>query len=128
MDRSCFSLSVSVIKENFRRFWTVPAVGFLAWFLIAIIPIMAAYKNESALSAFTVSLLYHAYPFSAGLLLVIPIISVSLVFRYLHQYSSAAMLHALPLTKSQLFNSNFLSGLLFPYCRYFSQALCFSVL
>lgn len=113
MDRSCFSLSVSVIKENFRRFWTVPAVGFLAWFLIAIIPIMAAYKNESALSAFTVSLLYHAYPFSAGLLLVIPIISVSLVFRYLHQYSSAAMLHALPLTKSQLFNSNFLSGLLF---------------
>ena len=113
MKTSYFTLSAPMIKENFRRFWALPVVAFLAYLVAGIVPILANYKHEGRLAGFINPLLNQAYPFYAALSLLVPVIAASLVFRYLYSRSSATIMHALPFTRNRLFNTNVLSGLLF---------------
>ncbi|MCQ4635247.1 hypothetical protein NE619_00685 [Anaerovorax odorimutans] len=113
MKTSYFSLSAPIIKENFRRFWALPAIAFLTYLISGIIPILANYRHGRGLALFINPLLNQAYPIYKILSLLVPVIAASLVFRYLYSRSSATIMHALPFTRSRLFNSNLLSGLLF---------------
>ena len=105
MKTSYFSLSAPMIKENFRRFWALPVVAFLAYLVAGIVPILANYKHEGRLAGFINPLLNQAYPFYAALSLLVPVIAASLVFRYLYSRSSATIMHALPFTRNRLFNT-----------------------
>lgn len=107
-----FKLSMPLIQENIRRFWALPAVAFLAYFISGIIPVLSNQKKTDILAEFINALLHQSYPVYQILELLVPVIAASMVFRYLHHNSSATVMHALPFTRKQLFYSSFFSGLL----------------
>ena len=109
---SYFSLSLPLIKENLRRYWAIPVLAFLVYFLAGIFPLLIAYNNLS-----------YSYGFIRGLLtnynwifmcthLLLPIITGVVVFRYLQTPAFTTTLHAMPFTRAKLFHSTALSGLI----------------
>lgn len=110
MKTSCFSLSAPMIRENFRRFWALPVVGFLGYFICGIIPILTNYSKLDGLAEMVDAILNQTYIFYNGVTLLVPIVAASLVFRYLYSASSVNVMHSLPFTRASLFNSNLVSG------------------
>ena len=117
--RSYFSVSAPLIKENMRRFWSLAVLGFAGYLVTGIIPILISSNfygkpEESFVASRHIvnSILNLSYGPFAALFLVLAAIGAVIVFRYLHNSASVTMTHNLPVSRSQLFNSNFLSGLL----------------
>ena len=109
---SYFSPSGAFIRENLRRFWPIPVVGFLVYFLSGVFPILMNYKNLDNAADYIQASLANQQPFFMAAHLFLPIISAVVVFRYLQGISSSAVIHAMPLTRPALFGSNFLSSLI----------------
>lgn len=109
---SYFSLSFPIIKENFRRFWALPALSFLIYFLSGIFPILMSYRNINSMSYLINDILENRYFFYMALSLIIPVVAAVVVFKYMQQSASVTYMHSLPLSRARLFNSNLVSGLL----------------
>lgn len=107
---SFFSFSPTLIQENFRRFWAAPALGFLVYFLSGIFPILMSYNKIDNLAYYIKMTLHNQQPFFVIVHLMLPIAAAVIVLRYLQQSSSVTYMHALPLSRAKLFNSNILSG------------------
>ncbi|QIB69657.1 hypothetical protein Ami103574_10130 [Aminipila butyrica] len=107
---SYFSVSIPLVKENLRRFWAIPAVGFLAYFLSGIFPILMSYRTIDHMYSYIDMCLSNSQPFFMAIHLMLPIITAVIIFRYLQTSSSVTTMHAMPFTRAQLFNSSFLSG------------------
>ncbi len=110
--RSYFSPVISIITENFRRFWLLSLMGFLGYFLSGPFIILMRYKNPFTLYYFISSCMTNENYIFAGLNMALPIISGILVFHYLQTSASATMIHSLPISRSQLFIGQILSGYL----------------
>ncbi len=109
---SYFSISIPLIKENLRRFWAIPAIGFLAYFLSGVFPILMSYSNINNMYYYIEMCLTNKQPFFMAIHLMLPIITAVIVYRYLQSPSSVTSMHAMPFTRAQLFNSGLLSGLI----------------
>ncbi|MBQ3389615.1 MAG: hypothetical protein IJG57_00875 [Firmicutes bacterium] len=100
-------LSVPLIVENLKRFWLGSVLAFIGYFIICCVPVLMddwAEATGSALSTIRIP----AIIWGSG----IAIVAALLIYRYLQQQSSAAIVHAMPLSRKQLFHSNFLSGMI----------------
>lgn len=109
---SYFSVSVPLIKENLRRFWSIPVLAFLVYFLSGVFPILMSYRTLNYMAGYVEMSLHNMQPFFMGAHLLVPVITAVLLFRYLQNVSSVAVMHSMPFTRARLYNSNFLSGLL----------------
>ena len=109
---SCFSISLPLIKENMRRFWAIPVISFLVYFLSGVFPILMTYNHINDIADYIDMSLTNQQPFYMMAHLLVPVIAAVVLYRYLQSSGSAAVMHALPFTRAKLFNSNFLSGLL----------------
>jgi len=109
---SYFSISMPLIRENMRRFWAVPVLAFLVYFLSGVFPILMAYKDLASLAYYIEMSLHNMQPFFMGAHLLVPVITAVLLYRYLQNVSSVAVMHSMPFTRSKLFNSGFVSGLI----------------
>ena len=109
---SYFSLSSAIIKENFRRFWALPALAFLVYFLSGIFPLLMSYKDLNPMASMICSILHNQYFFYMALSLIVPVAAACVCFKYMQQPASATYMNSLPLSRARLFNSNLLSGLL----------------
>lgn len=109
---SYFSISIPLIKENLRRFWAIPAIGFLAYFLSSSFPILMSYDNLNNMYGYIKMCLTNLQPFFMATHLIMPIITAVIIFRYIQSSSSVTALHSMPFTRAQLYNSNILSGLI----------------
>lgn len=109
---SYFSISIPLIKENLRRFWAIPAIGFLAYFLSSSFPILMSYKHLNNMYDYIRMCLTNLQPFFMATHLIMPIITAVIIFRYIQSSSSVTALHSMPFTRAQLYNSNILSGLI----------------
>ncbi len=109
---SYFSISMPLIRENMRRFWAVPVLAFLVYFLSGVFPILMSYKDLNSMASYIEMSLHNMQPFFMGAHLLVPVITAVLLFRYLQNVSSVAVMHSMPFTRSRLFNSGFLSGLI----------------
>ncbi len=109
---SYFSLSPAIIKENFRRFWALPALAFLVYFLSGIFPLLMSYNDLNPMASMIQSILNNQYFFYMGLSLIVPVAAACVCFKYMNQPASATYMNSLPLSRARLFNSNLLSGLL----------------
>lgn len=109
---SYFSVSAPLIKENLRRFWGIPALAFLTYFLIGVFPILMAYDHLNDLSHYVGEMLCNHNTFSLFVHLLFPILVAVVVFRYLQSTNSVSVMHAMPFNRMKLFSSNFLSGLI----------------
>ncbi|MFV0516321.1 MAG: hypothetical protein ACK5MV_02885 [Aminipila sp.] len=107
---SFFSISIPIIKENLRRFWSIPALGTLIYFLCGVFPILMKYNDINQMYDYIEMCLSNLHPFFLATHLILPVITAVVVFRYLHSPSAVTAVHALPFTRSQLFNSSLISG------------------
>ena len=109
---SYFSVSLPLIKENLRRYWAIPVMSFIAYFLSGIFPILIAYADLDESWDFINSLLDNHHQIFMTVHLILPIFTGVLVFRYLQTPAYTTSLHAMPFTRATLFNSTALSGLI----------------
>lgn len=118
---SFFSVSPAVIKEDFRRFWAIPVLAFIGYFLFGILPIITDYDLLSAgdpdyiwpIASTVQTLLDGQNPFIILNTIWIPLLSGILIFGYLHRTGSVMSVHSQPVTRNMLFNSHYLSAFLF---------------
>ena len=71
-----------------------------------------SYKDLAPMASYIQMSLHNMQPFFMGAHLLVPVITAVLLFRYLQNVSSVAVMHSLPFTRSKLFNSGFVSGLI----------------
>lgn len=109
---SYFSISIPLIKENLRRFWAIPALAFLTYFLAGVFPILMAYGHLNDWASYINVSLRNQNPFFSFAHLLFPIIAAVVVFRYMQGSASVSVMHAMPFNRMKLFHSNFLSGLI----------------
>ena len=107
---SFFSVSPALIRENLRRFWAVPAFGFLGYFFSGVFPLLMS--DGSAWYHTLRNMLQFRNPGFVFFGCLFPLIAAVVLQRYLYAPGAVAVMHSLPFTRHKLFNSNFLSGLL----------------
>lgn len=105
------SFSLPLIRENFRRFWAIPALSFLLYFLSGVFPILITYDNINRTASYISMSLSNMQPFYMAAHLMMPVMAVVIIFRYLQTTSSVTMIHSLPFSRLRLYVSNLLSGL-----------------
>src|SRR5665648_500747 len=110
--KSYFSISLPLIRENLRRFWAIPAISFLIYFLSGIFPIIISYSKIDTVAYYINMSLTNMQPFYMAAHLIMPVLTAVVVFRYLQSASSTTMMHSLPFSRYKLYNSNLLSGLI----------------
>ncbi|MCI8284003.1 MAG: hypothetical protein HFE90_01855 [Firmicutes bacterium] len=115
---SFFRVSLSIIKEDFRKFWAIPVLAFIGYFLSGIFYILVNYKAISEgkgtyTAQFIENMLNGQYPVYTILFFGVPILSTILIFKYLHSSGSVMSVHSQPFTRNMLLNSHAVSCLLF---------------
>lgn len=110
--KSYFSISLPLIRENLRRFWAIPAISFLIYFLSGIFPIIISYSKIDTVAYYINMSLTNMQPFYMAAHLMMPVLTAVVIFRYLQSASSTTMMHSLPFSRYKLYNSNLLSGLI----------------
>src|SRR5665648_3788 len=110
--KSYFSISLPLIRENLRRFWAIPAISFLIYFLSGIFPIIISYSKIDTVAYYINMSLTNMQPFYMAAHLMIPVLTAVVIFRYLQSASSTTMMHSLPFSRFKLYNSNLISGLI----------------
>lgn len=109
---SYFSISKPLIRENLRRFWAIPALAFLVYFLSGVFPILMSYSHLNDMGNYIELSLRNHQPFYMFAHLIFPIITAVVIFKYLQGISSVSVMHSMPFTRAKLYNSGFLSGLI----------------
>ncbi|MBN7772087.1 hypothetical protein [Clostridium aminobutyricum] len=109
---SYFNVSLPLVKENLRRFWAIPVISFLMYFLSGAVPILMSYSHINDMADYIQMCLTNQQPFYMAIHLIMPIITAVIVFRYLQAASSVTAMHAMPFTRATLYNSSVVSGLI----------------
>lgn len=112
---SYLSVSSPLILENLKRFWSLSVLSFLGYFVSGIIPLFLTYdvvehSYQPGRYLITSMLSNNYFPYMA-LYLIVPVVGAVVLYRFLHNSASVTMIHSLPLTRAQIFNSNFISGI-----------------
>lgn len=109
---SYFSISKPLILENLRRFWALPALAFLVYFLSGVFPVLMSYSRLNNMASYIDMSLKNQQPFYMFAHLIFPIVAAVVIFRYLQGISSVSVMHSMPFTRTKLYNSGFISGLI----------------
>lgn len=109
---SYFSISKPLVMENLRRFWAIPALAFLVYFLSGVFPILMSYNRLNTLAGYIGQSLSNLQPFYMFAHLIFPVMAAVVIFRYLQSVSSVSVMHSMPFTRMKLYNSGFISGLI----------------
>ena len=114
--------SPALFKENWKRFWAIPVLGFIIYFLSGIYTLIRCYASAGRNEDLASSYLRSAYSTvkhilqndNFGLLFVeatLPVVIAIALFSYLNKANSVNTLHALPFARRQLYISNIVSGI-----------------
>ncbi len=109
---SYFSISKPLIVENLRRFWAIPALAFLVYFLSGVFPILMSYSHLNDMYSYIRMSMINQQPFYMFAHLMFPVMAAVVIFRYLQGVSSVSVMHSMPFTRAKLYNSGFISGLI----------------
>ena len=107
-----FNVSAPLIRENLRRYWAIPTISFLVYFLSGVFPILISYSHLNDMYYFIDTLLDNQYPMFMMAHLIAPVVTGVVIFRYIQTSAAVTSLHAMPFTRAALLNSNILSGLI----------------
>ena len=107
---STSSYSKMIIKDNFKRYWAIPAVGMLAYILIGILPLALNYKSFAEISQHAATMMQAASFSINSIITILAVVAASAVFDYLHDPVSSNAIHSLPLNRRKLFVSSAFSG------------------
>ena len=100
----------TIIRDNFKKFWTVPALVLFWMLLWGFLPtvLSSAVDKRYMLEMLAENV---NFGYIVGIL-ALGIVSGMTVFAYLRNPGSSNFFHSLPISRSRLFAANFVSGLL----------------
>lgn len=105
-----FSFSWPLIRESFKMYWYIPALSFVMYFFVGMFPVLSNWKRLPDFEYY-ISQLFDNMTWAYVLLLAtVPVVAGAMVMGYMHRGPKTMMLHALPISKSRMFNSYYLSG------------------
>ena len=115
---SKFGISKALIKEDFRRFWAIPVIAFIGYFLTGIFYILVNYdyltdSHGTHMAYFIDDLLKGQFIGYIANMIWVPLLSSVLIFRYLHKTGHVMSTHSQPFSRSTLLNSHAASCALF---------------
>jgi len=105
---NCFS--IVLLKENWKRFWSIPVVAFLIYFVSAGYTLLSKINNERYNFYLVNTMLNNQ---NVGYLFIecaLPVVLAVCLFSYMNKANSVNLVHSLPYTRRQLYISNFVSG------------------
>lgn len=103
-------ISTALLRENMKKLWPICLLLTLMYVISTAFAFLIGNKDD--LLMYVESMLANGNSIYWIGLVVFPIVASILVFRYLHSQSGTTVLHSMPLTKSTLFFTNYLSGAL----------------
>lgn len=102
----------SIILEDLKRFWGISILYTIVLFLNSILPILLSYDTLTRHGDYIVSEILKGNTFFNYLFLITaPLVTAVLIFRYMQQNHSTAVIHAFPFTRKQLFVNHCISGI-----------------
>ncbi len=110
MMKSAVSFSKTWMRENFRRYWIVPVLGFMGYFLSSILPVLLCYQRFDIVSSYASISISNQNPAIIGIDCILAVLMAVCVFSYLHNSASVTMIHSFPSGRGQLFDASALSG------------------
>ncbi len=110
---SYFNFNKNIFMEDLKRLWVIPALYTLVLFLTSISPILMVYNTLTENGYYLVNrLLTNDTFFSYLFITTAPLAVAVLIFRYLQQTNSAAVMHAFPFTRKELFTTHCICGII----------------
>ena len=106
--RSFSSISMPFIVENLKRFWIGSAFALVGYFCACCVPLLMGGVHNGNVS----SILRVSYAPVVIMTFMVPMVAAMLIYSYMQQQSSAAIVHSLPYTRKQIFHSSYISGLI----------------
>lgn len=104
------SLSMPLIRENFKLYWYVPVLTLLAYFFSGIFPLFIRNSNEPNALYYLMQSMKLNMPAFWICMMGIPLITACLALTFIHKTKQAFAMHSQPYSKIRLFNSQILSG------------------
>lgn len=100
-----------IIIEDLKRFWGIGALYTLMLCLAGVFPILMVYDTLAEYGRYEIrSFLENETFFCYLFLMSAPLAAAVLIFRYMQQNHSTAVVHAFPFTRKQLFINHCISG------------------
>ena len=106
--RSFSDISLPLIAENIKRFWMGSVFALFGYLCVCCLPLAVMGKSGGLITG----ILDPEYWPVVMLTLVVPVFAALLIYRYMQQQSSAAIVHSLPYSRKQLFHSSYISGII----------------
>lgn len=107
-----FSLSKALIKEDLRRNWVFMVLMYVLMFFSSELIIILKSNSPGTQAEILTNFLVLQNPVILIISVIFPVISSVFMFKYLHNSGSVSIMHSLPLTRSKLFFSKYLTGLI----------------
>lgn len=111
--RSSAKISKALIREDLKRYWELPVLSFIVFLFSSISPLMLCRGDEGdSYAAVIREILEGRYLFNSLLLMLVPVISVMLVFSYLNNTGRVLVTHSQPFSRTAMINSHAVSAFL----------------
>ncbi|MBO8158739.1 DUF6449 domain-containing protein [Thermosyntropha sp.] len=116
MKSEVFLINKGILKNNFKRFGWIGIVYFLAMFFLVPLRIIMEHNTnlrhnlDNQFYDYLVIFYPDHSPFLLLLLLIMPVLVGTLLFRYLQAENEVGMQHTLPVTRDVLYHTHMLSG------------------
>lgn len=105
-------ISGCLVREAMTRFWMIPALSLLFYFLVGLLPLLLNYRSFETVAMYGTSVMEGGTSVQI-IVLIAAVVSSAAVFNYLHDPVSANVLHAMPVKRAGHFGSAALSGWIF---------------
>ena len=103
-------VSGALMKEILKMYWYIPVLTFVLYFFTGIIPILSNISNISSIDYYIYQSLRNTNVIYALIMSAAPVVTALLMMGFLHKEAKTLMLHAMPFSKSRIFNSHYLAG------------------
>ncbi len=117
-------VSLTLIKENLKRFWGFSAVAFIAYFLSSGFYILLNGVDTIYMLDNVINIVSGSYVAFSMFDVIVPVVASVLVFGYLARVNSTGVMHAMPFSRAGLYISNYVSGLILSIAPVILNAIC----
>ena len=104
-------INITLLKEQLRRFWAIGAVSMLAYILaVVMVLFMDSGRDQTSQGRFMLDILSMRHPILIAMLAIIPFCVVMALYPYHFSGRATTTFYTFPITKRQLFWTNFATG------------------
>ncbi|MCT4583786.1 MAG: ABC transporter permease [Peptostreptococcaceae bacterium] len=119
--------NINIIIEDLKRYWGISALYFIFLFLVGPFSIFSRLNEDRSLSGYSVREFFMLRTGSYGIIVALAVgIGISvIIYRYLQNSDSTSMVHSMPITRAEIFNSHNISAFLLMFVPVLLIAITF---